>query len=92
MFEESVNPLVILAFLYLVIQVWVVVFYLVRRTNSKKCPVCSNPYGSRTKRPLYVKLFLFFIPNVKFYSCLNCGSKYFYLSTASEKREVVNEK
>lgn len=90
MFEESINPLFLIVILYAIIQLSIVVYFFVRKSSSRKCPSCGNPYGTRTKRGIFLKTFLFFVPNLKYYTCLNCGTKYF--STMTEKKEVLVEK
>ena len=90
MFEESINPLILIVILYLVVQLAILVYFFFRKSSSRKCPSCGNPYGTRTKRGLFLKVFLFFIPNLKYYTCLNCGTKYF--STSIEKKEILTDK
>ncbi len=85
------NPSYLFVLAYVLVQIFMIVFFLVRRSKSKKCPVCGNPYGTRVKRPLHVKVFLFFIPNVKYYSCLNCGSKFFSTFVNRGKKETAEQ-
>ena len=82
------NPLVLSVLAILALQAFFLLFYFLRKTSVNKCPSCGNLHCDRVKRPFYIKIFLSYFSDIKYYNCPSCGSKFFIVQS---KDKTIDE-
>lgn len=72
-----------------IMQIGMLVFYFLRKSDTSRCPVCGNVHCDRQKRPVYVRLFLPYFSGLKYYFCISCKSHFFSTNAKeAEKRRI----
>ncbi len=68
-------------------QIFMILYYLIRKTDTNKCPSCGNKLsGVRISRPFIIKVFLSpFVSNIRYYKCLSCYRNFFIVHNESQK-------
>ncbi len=70
------NPIILLVIGVIIALTILLVYYKLNKTNGNKCPACSCDHCDRVKRPFLIKLFFFFISNLKYYRCPGCDKQF----------------
>ncbi len=82
------EPSLILSVGLIIISILLLALYKLNKTSINECPSCGCDHCDRIKRPFLIKLFFFFISNLKYYRCPGCGKKFIIVAN---KNAVVNK-